>query len=287
MRPHILMTDPTHFEVCYRINPWMDPGDWRDPPGCDAAWQGFRALKAALEAAGAEVEVLSGREGLPDMVFPANAGVVLDGKAVVARFRHPERQGEEPHFTAAFEALRARGAVAEVIHLPEGVGHEGAGDAHWDAARGLLWVGFGPRSDRAAAPFLAETFGVEAVALELASDRFYHLDTCLCPLSGGEVLYFPDAFTPEALAEIRRRVPPHLRLEASEADAAALCVNAVCIDRTLVMARAPDDLRARLVGRGYRVVEVDLAPFIRSGGAAFCMTLRLDRRSAPALVPAE
>ena len=70
---------------------------------------------------------------------------------------------------------------------------------------------------------------------------------------------------------------------ASDEDAARLCVNAVCLGRTLIMAKATERLKRTLGERGYRVVEVDLAPFLLSGGAAFCMTLRLDLASrAPA-----
>ena len=102
--------------------------------------------------------------------------------------------------------------------------------------------------------------------------------------SGGEVLYYPPAFSRQALASIEARVPPAQRIVAGDAAAAAFCVNAVCLDRTLVMAQAPAELRAALAERGYRLVEIDLSPFILSGGGAFCMTLRLDRTSAP--VPA-
>jgi N-dimethylarginine dimethylaminohydrolase len=279
-----LMTDPAHFEVCYQINPWMRPADWRD--NRDACLAGAKAasdaLKAALKAAGARIETVGAARGLPDLVFPANAAVVLDGKVLLARFRHPERQGEEAVFRSAFARLKRRGVVREVIDLPDGLFHEGAGDAIWDAGRQLFWAGYGPRSSKAALGVLRETFGHEVAPLELASDRYYHLDTCFCPLAGGEVLYYPPAFTGAALAEIRARVPADLRIEATDADAEAFCVNAVNLDRTIVMARAPAALRARLEARGYHLVEVDLAPFILSGGAAYCMTLRLDRTSSPA-----
>jgi N-dimethylarginine dimethylaminohydrolase len=133
---------------------------------------------------------------------------------------------------------------------------------------------------------VAAFFGREVVDLQLADPRFYHLDTCFCVLGGGEVLYYPPAFTPAALAEIRRRVPPEQLIVASDADAAALAVNAVAIGRTIVMATPSPALRRTLEARGYRVDAVDLAPFILSGGAAFCMTLRLDLASHPALAPA-
>ena len=117
------------------------------------------------------------------------------------------------------------------------------------------------------------------MALQLATSQFYHLDTCFCPLSGGEVLFYPPAFTPEGLALIHEHVAPEQRLVASAEDAAAFCVNAVNIDRTVVMARAPDHVRGLLTERGYAVRDVDLDPFILSGGGAYCMTLRLDRVS--------
>lgn len=280
-RPLFLMTDPSGFEVCYQINPWMQPQAWRaDPAACrERAWAGHAAVKRALAAAGAEVLVLPGRRGLPDLVFPANAAVVLDGRALLARFRHPERQGEEPVFRALFERLQRRGLLREVVELPDGVFQEGAGDCIWDIGRGWFWGGFGQRSSAASLEAIRATFGQPVVPLELATPAFYHLDTCFCPLSGGEVLYHPPAFTPATLETIRARVAPELRIEASAEEAAAFCVNAVNLGRTLVMARAPESLRHTLTARGYQLVEVDLDPFILSGGAAYCMTLRLDRTS--------
>jgi len=278
-QPHILLVDPAHFDVSYVINPWMKPGAWAaDPAGQAArARAGFAALCGALESAGARVDIIPGVEGLPDMVFPANAAVVLNRRALVARFARPERQGEEAAYVAALRDFAARGVLDEVAIFPEGCFQEGAGDAIWDAGRGLFWTGYGQRSILAATDHVAAFFGRRVVRLELATDRFYHLDTCFCPLSGGEVLYYAPAFTAEALAGIHAEVPPELRLEASAEDAAAFCVNAVNLGRTVVMARAPAHVRGLLAGRGYEVVEVDLDPFILSGGGAYCMTLRLDR----------
>jgi len=280
----ILMTDPQWFDVSYQINPWMRPGVWRANAARHqrAARTAFDALVAALTRAGASVEIIDGAPGLPDMVFAANAAVVLDSRVLVGRFRPAERQGEEGRYLAAFRALQSRGVVEEVAQIPAGVFQEGAGDAIWDAHRGQFWTGFGQRSDRAANDEIAGFFGRPVVPLELVSPRFYHLDTCFCPLSGGEVLYYPPAFTPAALAEIHARVPADQRIVADDAAAAGLCVNAVCIGDTVVMAKAPQVLRRALEQRGYHVAEVDLAPFILSGGAAFCLTLRLDHASAPA-----
>lgn len=280
-RPFFLMTDPGCFNVSYRINPWMKPDDWT-PAQAAIACAGSAALRSALETAGAHVETLGAVRGLPDLVFPANAAVVLDGRVLLARFRHPERQGEEPIFREAFLRLKTRGVVNEVIDLPEGVFHEGAGDAIWDADRRHIWCGYGPRSSHGALPVVRKTFGQQIVPLELATDRFYHLDTCFCPLAGGKVLYYPPAFTSAARATIRAHVAEADRIEASDEEAAAFCVNAVNLGSSIIMARAPASLREKLAAAGYALTEVDLAPFILSGGAAYCMTLRLDRVSSPA-----
>ena len=277
-KPIILVVDPAHFDVSYVINPWMKPGAWaEDPEGHQKeARASYDALRGALSAAGALVEPIPGVPGQPDMVFPANAAVVLDGRAIVARFACAERQGEELPYKAA---LTATGLFSEVSIFPDGMFQEGAGDAIWDRTRGHFWTGFGQRSTRAAIDHLAAFFGKPTVALQLATPQFYHLDTCFCPLAGGEVLFYPPAFTPEALALIHQHVAPAQRLEASAEDAAAFCVNAVNIGREVIMAHAPDHVRGMLTERGYRVTEIDLAPFILSGGGAYCMTLRLDRSS--------
>jgi N-dimethylarginine dimethylaminohydrolase len=284
--PHFLMTDPAAYEVRYEINPWMRPGAWRRDPsgGLRRAAAASQALREALTAQGARVTTIPAEAGLPDLVFPANAAVVLDRKVLLARFRHPERQGEETPFRAAFHRLRRQGLVDEVRELPAEVFHEGAGDAIWDADRRLFWAGFGPRSDRAARNALTAVFDQRVVSLELITPQFYHLDTCFCPLAGGDALYYPAAFSDDALAAIRRRVAPEHRIEAEASDAAAFSVNAVNLGRTVIMAEPPPTLRRRLEDRGYRVVGLDLSPFILSGGGAYCMTLRLDRASAP--VPA-
>jgi N-dimethylarginine dimethylaminohydrolase len=282
-QPHFLMTDPAAYEVSYEINPWMRPDAWgADPDGArDRARAASRALRRALEAEGAKVELIPAAPGLPDLVFPANAGVVLDGVVAPARFRHAERRGEEAPFRAAFEALQAHGVIRRIVELPEGLFQEGAGDAIWDAGRQHFWSGWGPRSDREASRAIAAAFGRTVVPLELATAQYYHLDTCFCPLAGGEVLYYPPAFTPEGLAVIRGHVAPELRIEAGDEEAQAFCVNAVNLGRAIVMAEPPNSLRERLEARGYRVVGLDLSPFMLSGGGAYCMTLRLDRSSAP------
>jgi N-dimethylarginine dimethylaminohydrolase len=291
-RPTFLLTDPEHFQVAYQINPWMKPTAWGADPDAlkRQARKGWQSLKAALERAGADVWVMPGVEGLPDLVFPANAAVVLDGRALVARFRFPERADEAPQFHKALEALRRAGVVGEVADIEtayqEGdVYQEGAGDCIWDANRRLFWTASGPRSTAGSLKVIADHFGQTVIHMPLATEAFYHLDTCFCPLSGGEILYYPPALSKEALQRLFEHTTPDQRLEATERDAQGFCVNAVSLGRKVIMARPTADLERRLAARGYDVIGIDLDPFILSGGGAFCMTLRLDLAShaAPAV----
>jgi N-dimethylarginine dimethylaminohydrolase len=280
-RPRYLMCRPQHFAVTYSINPWMDPKTWADSGDAlhATAARQWAGLHRALIRHGALIEQVEPAPDLPDLVFTANAAVVLDGKALLARFRHPERQREQPVYAQGFRALQARGLIDEVIEMPSGAVLEGAGDCLWDGHRGTFWMGCGFRSDQAAAAVVEASFGVGCVSLDLADPSFYHLDTAFCPLPCGGVIYHPGAFTVEARAAIERRVAPADRIALDPADAARFAANAVCFGRVLVLSSCSDTLRGALEQRGYAVVTTPLTAFLRSGGSACCLTLRLDHRS--------
>jgi N-dimethylarginine dimethylaminohydrolase len=280
-RAHLLMCRPEHFAVLYAINPWMDPKSWArdDRVLAAASAREWSVLHRTLTKLGATIELIPSVPALPDLVFTANAAVVLNGTALLARFRHPQRQAEEPHFEATFRALKARGGVRSITRLPDDIVLEGAGDCVFDASRDMFWMGYGPRSDRAARAVVEDVFGTRTVALELIDPRFYHMDTALSPLPRGEVMYVPSAFTPAGRAEIRDRVAPELRIEITAEDASRFAANAVCLGDVVLLSRCSERLRAELAERGYRVRPAPLDSFLRSGGSAFCLTLALDRRS--------
>jgi N-dimethylarginine dimethylaminohydrolase len=288
-QPRFLMCPPRHFAVTYSINPWMDPQAWTNGGAAlharaQTQWAG---LRRALTAAGAAIETLKPAAGLPDLVFTANAAVVLDRKVMLARFRHGERRNEEPLFTDAFAALKARGLIDEIRTMPEGIMLEGAGDCIFDATRALFWTGCGFRSDAAAAPVLQQCFGVACVTLPLADPSYYHLDTAFCALPCGGVIYYPAAFTPAALDAIHARVARADRIVLARADAECFAANAVCVDRTIVLSSASAALKRKLAARGYSVVETPLDIFRRSGGSACCLTLRLTHQSSALGVAAD
>jgi ornithine aminotransferase len=275
--PEFLMSPPDFFEVAYAINPWMDPDQW----ALDAkrltrdALAGWNTLRATYEALGARVLVKPAAKGWPDLVFTANCAVVLDGKAILARYLRSERAGEELHGQRMFEQLRARGEIDAIYRTPEGVYFEGAGDAIYDPVRRLMWMGYGQRSSRAAHHTLEQVFGIPAVSLELIDPHYYHLDTAFCLLAGGDILYHPGAFDEEGQDQIRALAADKL-VEAPLEDAAHLAVNSVCVGRDVVMCYCSPALRRRLEERGYRVHVVPLGSFNRSGGAAYCLTLKLN-----------
>ena len=283
-RPRILMCHPDHFGVVYAINPWMRPADWEHDERtlAEQSHREWDGLRQTLSFLGAAIELVPAVAGVPDLVFTANAAVVLDRKALLARFRYPQRREEEGYYKAAFRALQAKGIIDSIHTLPDGITHEGAGDCVFDRTRNLFWMGYGPRSDIAARAALEDVFDVEALPLELADPRFYHMDTALSALPNGEVMYVPDAFTQDGRALIADRVSATQRIEIGMDDACRFAANTVCIGNALVMPGCGPKLRAELEGRGYKVVTVPLSSFQRSGGAAFCLTLRLNRQSASA-----
>jgi N-dimethylarginine dimethylaminohydrolase len=192
--------------------------------------------------------------------------------AVLSSFRCAERQPEARHYA---EWLAADGF--QVKTLPPGTMFEGAGDALFDrGSKALLWFGYGYRSDAAALPYLRNSIGVQVQGLRLCDSRFYHLDTCFCPLEGGYLLYYPAAFDAQANAAIEARVPAKQRLAVTEEDALHLACNAVNIGKTVILNRASSELDAWLVARGFEVIQTRMSEFMKAGGSTKCLSLRLD-----------
>jgi len=267
--PRILMCEPTFFEVSYVINPWMT--SHVHDTTAERAQRQWDALRETVQRH-ADVVIQPAAAGQPDMVFAANAGLVFGNSFVPSRFRYDERKGEEPHNHTYF----ARHGF-DIVELPNGIFFEGAGDALFDRGTSRrLWMGHGHRSDLEAAPALARLLDIEVLPLRLADPRFYHLDTCFCPLADGYTLYFPAAFDADSLALIERHVAPAERITVDEHDAVAFACNAVNLGRVVILNRASPDLRARLEAAGFMVIEVALDEYMKSGGAAKCLTLRLD-----------
>lgn len=267
-RPRFLMCPPLHFGVEYVINPWME-GQIHATNQELANKQWFRLH--ALLSERAEVVALPAVAGLPDLVFTANAALVYRDRAVLSSFRCPERQPESPHYA---KWLREDGF--QVHALPPGILFEGAGDALFDRSQPLLWFGHGMRSDLAAKPYLEQLIDIEVQPLRLRDPNFYHLDTCFCPLERGYLLYYPLAFDEPSNAAIEARVPPDRRLALSREDAIHFACNTVNIGKSIILNHASPELVRQLNACGFEVISTTLTEFIRAGGAAKCLSLRLN-----------
>jgi len=271
-RPKILMCPPDYFSVDYVINPWMAGNEGELDHG--RAREQWCQLHEALGRV-ADIQLLEPQPALPDLVFTANAGFVSGDKAVPSHFMPQERRPEEPYLKRWF----AENGF-DVRLLPDNVGFEGAGDCLLDRAGPWLWTGYGFRTEIEAHQYLADWFEREVVSVRLIDSRFYHIDTCLCPLTDGYLLYFPDAFDDDSIAAIESRIPPERRLRVSAEDAAKFACNAVNVGRQVFAHRVSGTLRERLGEAGFEVHEAPLSEFLKAGGSAKCLTLRLTESDA-------
>jgi N-dimethylarginine dimethylaminohydrolase len=258
------MCPPEHFGVLYEINTWMSVEVAVD---ADRAREQWAALVAALRDSGAEVELMEPVDGLPDLVFTANAGVVSGSRYVPARFRHPERQGEVPHDVAWFEAHGY-----EVAPLPADVSHEGAGDALPFA--GVLLSGYRTRSDAASHTPLSRLTGAPVRSVELVDPRLYHLDLTFCPLDDRHAIVAPTGWDRYGCKVVEALVPEPLVLE--EHEALAFCANSVVVGDVVHMPSCPPAVGRTLESWGFEVVVHDMGEFLKAGGACRCLTLALD-----------
>jgi lysine-ketoglutarate reductase/saccharopine dehydrogenase-like protein (TIGR00300 family) len=262
-----LMCAPDHYDVDYVINPWMEGNIHKSSR--DRAVEQWNKLYNVIKDH-AIVDLVAPEKGWPDMVFSANAGLVLGENVVLSRFLHKERQGEEPYFQQWFAENGFK-----VYTLPKDLPFEGAGDALLDREGRWLWAGYGFRSELDSHPFLAKWLDIEVISLRLMDERFYHLDTCFCPLANGYLLYYPGAFDSYSNRVIEMRVAPEKRIAIMEADAVNFACNAVNVDSIVIMNKASDGLKSRLAEVGFQVIETPLTEFLKAGGAAKCLTLRV------------
>jgi len=261
------MCPPAFFSVDYVINPWM--AGHEDSLSLDRAVAQWQQLGESISEF-ANVVTVDPQPDLPDMVFTANAGVVYGNKAVASHFMPRERRPEEPYFKQWF---RENGF--DLLALDEKIGFEGAGDCLFDRGGSWLWTGYGFRTEIEAHREIQDFFDIEVVSIRLTDERFYHIDTCFCPLTDGFLMYHPPAFDYDSRIAIESRIPPHKRIVVDTADAGNFACNAVNIDDQVFLHRASDPLKARLMLAGFKVHEIELTEFLKAGGSAKCLTLKL------------
>ena len=258
---HYVMTPPQFFAVDYAINPWMDTATPVDAAVAVAQWQKLRDTYLRL---GHVVDLVDPVPGLPDMVYAANGGLIVNGTAVVARFKYPQRQHES---VAYADWMRSRGYDPVQTHHV----NEGQGDLLPVGEKILAGTGF--RTDPRAHAEIAEIFGRPVVSLELVDPRFYHLDTALSVLDDTTIAYYPPAFTECSRAQLETLFPGAIVVES--ADAYAFGLNAVSDGRHVVHPRAAVGFAEQLSQAGFEPLGVEMSELLKGGGSVKCCTLEV------------
>jgi N-dimethylarginine dimethylaminohydrolase len=267
-QPRILMCPPYFYGIEYEINPWMSRSRGSQS---DRAREQWRGLHDTLVGLGVRIELLDPVKGLPDLVFTANAGLMFKDLFFSSRFRHAERARESPINDAWFSA---HGFTIE--QFPEDCYHEGAGDALFCGE--ILFAGYRIRSDVHGHVWVGQRIGKRVLPLELVNPFFYHLDTCFCPLAPGEAIWYPDAFDAYGRRVIESHIPKLLAV--TEPEAKRFGCNAVVVGKRVVTNTGCENLAAGLRNWGYEPIAVELDEFLKAGGSAKCLTLRLDGEEA-------
>lgn len=268
-RRAVLMCRPDHFTVSYRINPWMHPEEPTDTALALSQWYNLYLTYLYL---GFEVQLIEPAPGLPDMVYSANGGFVLDGIAYGASFTHAQRQPEAQEYMEWFWRNGFE------VRFPESV-NEGEGDFLLVGDR--ILAGYGFRSDTGSHREVAEIYDREVVPLRLIDPSFYHLDTAIAVLDPGagndtaNIAYLPTAFDDASRAQLARLYPDAIEVGAE--DASVLGLNSYSDGLNVVIASRATGFEAQLRERGYNPIGVDLSELLRGGGGVKCCTLELRR----------
>lgn len=264
------MCRPDYYTVSYRINPWMHP---EDPTDTGLAVRQWQVLFDTYKNLGFDVELIDPINGLPDMVYSANGGFVLDNIAYGASFTYPQRQPEGP---AYMDWFREHGFD---VRVPREI-NEGEGD--FLLVGDAILAGTGFRSDSNSHKEVAEIFGREVVTLELVNPSFYHLDTAIAvldpapaPGEAANIAYLPSAFSEASLAILQKRYPDAILV--SEQDASVLGLNSYSDGKNIVIASRATGFEKQLRERGYNPIGVDLSELLLGGGGVKCCTLELRR----------
>jgi ornithine--oxo-acid transaminase len=262
-----LMCPPGLYNVTYVINPWME-GNINASSQIRAAEQWQQLYEAVGKVA--NVHLIEPQPGCPDMVFTANAGLERNGTVVISSFLHPERQAEEQYFRAWFRE------AGYILHdIPRSTPFEGEGDALFSTDGKRLWAAYGPRSFAASHQALRDAWNIEVTPLHLVDPRFYHLDTCFAPLEGGYAMYYPEAFDSASIKSIEAFYPIEKRIVVAEDDALRFACNAINVGRTIILNQISSELNQQLESLGFHVVQVALGEFLKAGGAAKCLVMKL------------
>jgi N-dimethylarginine dimethylaminohydrolase len=281
-RPTFLMCPPEHYCVDNvlnpqrPLNPWMHTGRAGHTPHLsrDLAFAQWKGMYNVLRSV-ADVRLLHPEPGCPDMVFLAHGALIHHGVAAVSSFDPPERRAESTYLR---RWLVSQGFL--LWETPREMPYEGQGDVAFNDAGTALWAAHGVRTCRSAHRHVADAWHVPVTSLHLVDPRFYHLDTCFTPLhsptgGAGYLLYYPGAFDGPSREAIAQAYPASHRIAVSELDATRMACCALNLGRAVFTGEISPELAGRLFDAGFDVVQLELSEFIKGGGGARSLALRL------------
>lgn len=258
----VLLCPPTHFEIAYQINPWMNPSNNVDKK---IVQKEYNELKQTYQELGCEIVEIPQKNGLPDMVFAANYGFPLGNMFIKSNFKFKERKEEAE---IAKEHFKKQGFT--IKELPLHISFEGQGDLLTNGTD--YFLGWGKRTDQEAANYISDILQKEVIDLKMVDPFYYHLDTCFLPIDDETVIINPSSFDEagrEKISDYFTNIIP-----ASPEDNMQLACNGVVVGKTIVMNRGvSQELKEAIAKNGYMVREVATREYLKSGGSVKCLTL--------------
>ena len=271
MLKKVLMCEPKFFRVDYQINPWMKLGSV-DQKNALKQWQNLVEIYQKNEI---EVTILNQQENLPDMVFVADQGLIINNSnkkktLLLSNFRYSQRQGESKIYADWFEKNNF-----EIKTLPKEIFFEGGGELlYWNEK---YFIGQGFRNSNNVASYLQQNFGLDLIGLDLINDKFYHLDTCMFVLNDETIFYYPPAFSEDSIKIIKSLITNPIEFEKEEV--MNFAANSVLSGKKVFVQSGNHSFIKKLKDFGYEAIEIDVSEFVKSGGGIHCLTFELERLS--------
>lgn len=270
---HILRTTPKYFDVTYVINPYMEAG--LGNVNKEKAQEEWDQLNKIYNELGVEYGLLEGQEGLPDMVFTANAALTFKGpngekSVLISNMEKDERKPESTHYERWF-----KDNGYQIFKLPSHLSLSGTGDILYHHDRTYLWGGYGFRTSQETHREVEKITGLQVKSLRLINPWFYDLDTCLTPLNDETAIVYFDAFD-EASQKLIRSVFSD-PIELTEEEGRNFTCNSHILHhlKTVIMNGRSPRVAAELEKRGYKVLVSPTDEFLKAGGSVACMKMAL------------
>jgi len=258
MSKTVIMSPPTHFDIEYSINPWMNLDNKVDKKAALFQWQNLVDLYKNL---GLKIRLIPASKGLPDLVFTTDHGVWIRDTFYLSNFRYPERQKEQSIALKWYESQKIK-----VQHTPSYCFMEGGDVMHHEDS---IFVGYGFRTSHETIEYLHNTTRLEVIALELIDESFYHLDTCFLPINRDTAFYYPPAFSTSSIKLLKSHFDILLPVTTHEADGFAC--NSVKIYNHIICQPNPT-FEQKLLDLDLIPISLEMSQFNKSGGGIHCLS---------------